>query len=126
MNEKQNCCIEEINQKYIFLLKKEKIKIDILSLNENNNNETSKAICLFTNGFFDNVSQAENKLNSKEDKNNPIAINSLLKKILLIINQKNKSKNIISETIFFLSSNSDNDKNDRIILILFNLNNLYK
>ena len=67
--------------------------------------------------FFDNVSQAENKLNSKEEKNNPIAINSLLKKILLIINQKNKSKNLISETIFFLSSNSDNEKNDRIILI---------
>ena len=44
---------DNINQKYVFLLKKEKIKIDILSLNEKNNNKISKSLCLFTNGFFD-------------------------------------------------------------------------
>ena len=44
---------DSINQKYVFLLKKEKIKIDILSLNEKNNNKISKSLCLYTNGFFD-------------------------------------------------------------------------
>ncbi len=44
---------DNINQKYVFLLKKEKIKIDILSLNEKNNNKISKSLCLYTNGFFD-------------------------------------------------------------------------
>ena len=53
---------DEINQKYIFLLKKEKIKIDILSINELNKNKTSKAICLFTNGFFDNVKENKNNI----------------------------------------------------------------
>lgn len=53
---------ENINQKYIFLLKKEKIKIDILSLNKNNNNNISKSICLFTNGFFDNVTNEKSNV----------------------------------------------------------------
>ena len=53
---------DDINQKYIFLLKKEKIKIDILSLNELNKNKISKSICLFTNGFFDNVTQKKNNI----------------------------------------------------------------
>jgi len=53
---------ENINQKYIFLLKKEKIKIDILSLNKKNNNNISKSICLFTNGFFDNVTNEKSNV----------------------------------------------------------------
>lgn len=53
---------ENINQKYIFLLKKEKIKIDILSLNKKNNNSISKSICLFTNGFFDNVTNEKSNV----------------------------------------------------------------
>ena len=53
---------DDINQKYIFLLKKEKIKIDILSLNELNKNKISKSICLFTNGFFDNVTKMKNNI----------------------------------------------------------------
>ena len=51
-----------INQKYLFLLKKEKIKIDILSLNENNKNTTSKAICLYIDGFFDHVTKDKNNI----------------------------------------------------------------
>ena len=53
---------DDINQKYIFLLKKEKIKIDILSLNKLNKNKISKAICLFTNGFFDNVTEMKSSV----------------------------------------------------------------
>lgn len=53
---------DEINQKYVFLLRKENIKIDILSLNELNKNATSKALCLFTNGFFDNVTKEKNNI----------------------------------------------------------------
>lgn len=53
---------DQVNQKYIFLLKKENIKIDILSLNEKNNNKTSKALCLFTNGFFDFVTNDKNNI----------------------------------------------------------------
>ena len=53
---------DQVNQKYIFLLKKENIKIDILSLNENNSNKTSKALCLFTNGFFDRVTKDKNNI----------------------------------------------------------------
>jgi hypothetical protein len=53
---------DNINQKYIFLLKKEKIKIDILSLNKKNKNSISKSICLFTNGFFDNVTNEKSNI----------------------------------------------------------------
>ena len=53
---------DNINQKYIFLLKKEKIKIDILSLNKKNKNSISKSICLFTNGFFDNVTNEKSNV----------------------------------------------------------------
>ena len=53
---------DDANQKYIFLLKKEKIKIDILSINEQNKNKRSKAICLFTNGFFDNTTKIKNNI----------------------------------------------------------------
>ena len=51
-----------INQKYLFLLKKEKIKMDILSLNEKNKNTISKAICLFFDGFFDYVTKEKNNI----------------------------------------------------------------
>ena len=53
---------DNVNQKYIFLLKKEKIKIDILSLNKKNKNSISKSICLFTNGFFDNVTNEKSNI----------------------------------------------------------------
>lgn len=53
---------DNVNQKYIFLLKKEKIKIDILSLNKKNKNSISKSICLFTNGFFDNVTNEKSNV----------------------------------------------------------------
>jgi len=53
---------DNINQKYVFLFKKEKIKIDILSLNEQNKNTVSKALCLYTNGFFDNTTKKKNNV----------------------------------------------------------------
>ena len=49
-----------INQKYIFLLKEKNVKIDILSLNQKNKNEISKAICLFTKGIFDCINDKKN------------------------------------------------------------------
>ena len=49
-----------INQKYIFLLKEKNVKIDILSLNQKNKNEISKAICLFTKGIFDCITDKKN------------------------------------------------------------------
>ena len=79
--------------------------------------EISKSIDEALKYFFNNISQAEDKLNSNEDKSNPIAINSLLKKLLLKINRKNKSKQESGEANFFLSSNRDNETNNRIILI---------
>ena len=82
---------EEINQKYVFLLKKEKIKIDILSLNEKNRNNISKALCLFTNGFFDSV--------SKEKKNiEQILIQEFmpLQRKEIFQNNNNKNQNTIN------------------------------
>ena len=51
-----------INQKYIFLLKEKGVKIDILSLNKKNKNETSRAIAFFTKGIFDSLSDKKNNI----------------------------------------------------------------
>ena len=53
---------DNINQKYIFLLKQKEVKIDILSLNKNNKNEISKAITFFTKGIFDCISDKKNNI----------------------------------------------------------------
>lgn len=53
---------EHINQKYLFLLKEKGVKIDILSLNIKNKNETSKAIAFFTKGIFDCICDQKNNI----------------------------------------------------------------
>ena len=53
---------ENIDQKYIFLIKEKGIKIDILSLNKKNKNEISKAITFFTKGIFDYVTDKKNNI----------------------------------------------------------------
>ena len=53
---------ENINQKYIFLLKERGVKLDILSLNKKNKNEVSKAISFFTKGIFDSISDSKNNI----------------------------------------------------------------
>ena len=79
--------------------------------------EISSSISEALNQFFNSVTQSEGKLSQNDTKNSPIAINVILKKILLELNQKNKSKQILGDGNFFLSSNNDNEKIDRIILI---------
>ena len=81
-----------------------------------NYTEISKSILESLNNFFQNVSQAEDKFNPNENKNNPSAVNIIFKKILLEINQKNNSKET-GDGNFFLSVKNNNEMNDRIILI---------
>ena len=81
-----------------------------------NYTEISKSILESLNNFFENVSQAEDKFNPNENKNNPCAVNIIFKKILLEINQKNNSKET-GDGNFFLSVKNNNEMNDRIILI---------
>ena len=81
-----------------------------------NYSEISKSISDTLDNFFNNVSQAEEKL-SNDFKNNIYPINIIFKKILLELNQKNKSKNAIGDGIFFLSANETNGIKDRILLI---------
>ena len=97
------------------LLFPSKVK-DLTYLTTSNYNEISKSISDALKNFFDNVADAELKLNPNDSKNNPIAINVVLKKILLEINQKKNSNQSVGEGNFLISSN-DNEKNDRIILI---------
>jgi hypothetical protein len=51
-----------INQKYVFLFKEKGVKINILSLNKKNKNDVSKAICFFTKGIFDCISDSKNNI----------------------------------------------------------------
>ena len=51
-----------INQKYVFLFKEKGVKINILSLNKKNKNDVSKAICFFTKGIFDCISDTKNNI----------------------------------------------------------------
>ena len=53
---------DDINQKYVFLLKEKGVKIDILSLNKKNKNDVSKALAFFTKGNFDCISDTKNKI----------------------------------------------------------------
>jgi hypothetical protein len=81
-----------------------------------NYSEISKSISDTLENFFNNVSQAEEKL-SNDFKNNIYPINIIFKKILLELNQKNKSKSAIGDGNFFLSANETNGIKDRILLI---------
>ncbi len=51
-----------IDQKLVFLLKKAKTKFDIYSINSKNQNRISKSLCLFSGGFFDEVTNNKNNL----------------------------------------------------------------
>ena len=82
-----------------------------------NYTEMSKSIVDSVDNFFNNVSLAEDKLSSNDSKNNISPINVIFKKILLEINQKNKSKQSFGEGNFFLFSNNNNEMNDRVLLI---------
>ena len=53
---------DDINQKYVFLLKEKGVKIDILSLNKKNKNDVSKALAFFTKGIFDCISDTKNNI----------------------------------------------------------------
>lgn len=132
---------ENINQKYVFLLKKEKIKIDILSLNKNNKNTTSKGLCLFTNGFFDNVTDTKNNIeqiliqeyipiqrkelfqkNNGNIKNSTNYNKSISDEDLscnlchrVVVNREEKDeKNNNSYSMNYISKNNNNDSNNKI------------
>ena len=53
-----------------------------------NYTEMSNSILEALNNFFENVTEAENKLNPSDIGNSANAINVILKKILLEVNQK--------------------------------------
>ena len=89
---------DEINQKYLFLLKKEKIGLDILTLNDSNKGNISKSLCFFTNGYYDKVTG---------DKNNIEQI--LIQEYLPTQNKSRDDSNIKNECINFCKIMSDNE-----------------
>jgi hypothetical protein len=85
-------------------------------LNTSNYTEICASISDNLKNFFNTVTEAEEKLNSSDAKNKPNPMNVILKKILLEINQKKKTKELGDGT-FLLSSGNEIEKNDKIILI---------